>query len=201
MTRQQLYDVILLELGMDTQDRRYDGRVVFQAVDSIRSAAIPDYVHIYGESALELFCVPVILPVQTDTVRNRKYIQLAFQLLGMKDRSGLIQVALAQDEEVVFIPVQLGMLSVYSGLEAGGAAGNYLYWLEGQRIYFKNLPAGISNILIKAIPNIYDLINDDDQVPMPTEFVAMIIQGVKERIAPQGVVPAEDKNNDERQGA
>lgn len=203
MTRQQLFDQINLELGQDSQDNRFHENTIFMAASTVISELLPDYLHTYGESAIELFCVPVILTVQKDTVRNRNYVQLGFQVLGMKDRSGLVQVCLAQDEEVVFIPVQLGMNAVYAGLEAGGAAGNLLYWLEGQRIYFKTLPAGVTDILVKAVPNLYDLLNDDDQVPMPAEFAAMVITGTKERLAPQkqGDFPSQDKTEDNRSEA
>lgn len=201
MTRSEGFDITLLRLGMDTQDRRFDPRVVFSVMDSVRSALIPDYITTYGESALELFCFPIILPVLTDAVRDRQYVQLSFQVLGMAGRTGIIQVSLPQEEEDSFIPVPLGMLSVFSGLEAGGAAGKRLYWVEGQRIYFKNNMANIPNMLVKAVPCIYDLIDDDTQIPQPAEFNELLISGTMERLAPQGVSPIADKTIDNRPGA
>lgn len=202
MTRSQIFDIILLRLGLDTQDRRYDPRVVFSVADSLRSSLIPDYITVHGESALELFVISDILPVQIDKRRNKKYIQLPYQILGMSDRTGLIQVGLPQEEESCFVPVQVGMLSVYSGLEAGGAAGNQLYWLEGNRIYLPNLMVGIDEILVKVIPTIYDLIDDDTQVPQPAEFNEILIMGAMERLAPpqQGQLPIQDKTDDGRAG-
>jgi hypothetical protein len=200
MTKGQLQDITLLRMGMDTQDRRYDPRVVFSVMDSVRSSAIPDYITTYGESALELFCVPAMLPVLIDKGRNMKYVQLTFQILGMRDRTGLISVGLSQDDDNCFVPIQLGMQSVYSGLEAGGAAGNQTYFLEGLRVYMPGLGAGIDKILIKSIPTIYDLLNDDDQVPQPAEFNELMIMAAMEKLAPQGVVPIQDKTNDGRAG-
>ena len=128
-TRQNLYDLTLLELGLDTQDRRYEPRIVYAVIDTVRSQLIPDYVATYGESALELLCLTQIYPLQFNKVRNMWYIPLPYQLLGGADRGGLIQISLPQEERSSFIAVQLGMLSVYSRLEAGGAAGRQLYFV------------------------------------------------------------------------
>lgn len=202
-TRKQIFDLVLIELGMDTQDRRYAPRVVYAVVDSVRSQLIPQYVATYGESALELLCIAVILDVKKSIIRSRQYVELPFQILGGSDRAGIIQVSLPQEEESSFIAVQLGMLSVYSRLEAGGAAGRQLYWLEGTNIFFKQLPAGVDKILVKAIPTTYDLIDEDMQVPMPAEFLAMVITATKERLAPKqpGIPPVQDKQNDTRDAA
>ena len=202
MTREQIYDLTLLEMGMDSQDRRYDPRIVFSVMDTVRSGAIPDYITVHGESALELFCVAVMLPVQTDCERDMKYVELTFQILGMKDRTGLIWIGLPQETQNCFVPMQIGMSSVYSGLEAGGAAGNQLYYLEGRRIYLPNLGAGIDKILTKSVPTIYDLVGDDEQLPQPAEFNQLLISATIARLAPpqQGQVPVQDKTDDGRAG-
>jgi len=202
-TRQQLYDTCLIEMGMDTQDRRFSPRVVYMVIDTVRSQLLPDYVATYGESALELLCLTQIFPLQFNKVRNMWYIPLPYQILGGADRSGLIQISLPQEERSSFIAVQLGMLSVYSRLEAGGAAGRQLYFVEGSNIFFPNLQPGITDILIKAIPTTYDLLDDNEQVPMPAEFLALVIAGAKDRLMPQkqGVAPTEDKQNDTRDAA
>lgn len=168
-------------------------------MDTVRGLAIPEYVKQYGEDSLGQFCLPKILPLLFDEQRGRSYVQLPFQILGMSENAGLVQVSAPKEEEGSFVAVSNGMVSVYSDLEAGGAAGKAVYWLEGTRIYFKELPAGLTDILVKAIPSIYDL-EDSDQIPQPYEFNAIVIEGTKARLQEQKVTP-EDKVNDGKAGA
>lgn len=198
MTRNQLFSQINTELGSNSADRRFDPRTIFMAADTIRGTAIPAYVDAHGEDSLPLFCVESILPVKFDSTRGRKYVQLPYQILGMQDNLGLVQVSLPQEDEGSFIGMKNGMLSVYSNLEAGGAGGRTTYWVSGSRIYLNNLSAGATDILVKAIPSIYDLVSDDEQIPMPLEFNAIVIEGVKARLM-NNPLP-EDKANDTRQG-
>ena len=199
MTRGQLYSQAIIELGYSSQDRRAHPLSVFLAMDTVRGLAIPTYCDKYGEDSLGLFCLPKILPVLFDTQRGRKYVQLPFQILGMSENAGLVQVSLPQEEEGSFVAVSNGMLSVYNDLEAGGASGKPVYWLEGTKIYFKQLPALAENILVKAIPSIYDL-EDSDIIPQPYEFNAIVIEGTKARLQEQKQT-VEDKIDDGRQGA
>jgi hypothetical protein len=199
MTRGQLYSQALIELGFDSQDRRAHPLSVFLAADTVRAVAIPAYIDTHGDDALSLFCVESVLPVLFDSTRGRNYVQLPYQILGMEDNKGLVQVSLPQEDEGSFIGVKNGMLSVYSGLEAGGAAGRTIYWISGSRIYFQNLTVGATDILVKAIPTIYDLLDDNEQVPMPMEFNRIVIDGVKQALNPQAQV-VQDRTNDNRSG-
>ena len=199
MTKGQLYSIVLIELGLESQDRRAHPQSVFLAADTFRGTAIPSYIKAHGDDSISLFCYEAILPVAFDDVRGRYYVQLNFQILGMDDNKGLVQVSLPQEDEGSFIGLKNGMMSVYSGLEAGGAAGRTVYWISGNRIYFNNLSVGAENILVKAIPTIYDLISDDEQVPMPMEFNRVVIDGVKQALNPAAFI-AQDKVNDGRQG-
>lgn len=198
MTRGQLYSLILIECGFDSQDRKAHPLSVFLTADTVRGLAIGEYVKQYGEDSLGLFCYPKILPILTDTTRNRKYVQLPFQILGMTDNAGLVQVSLPQEEEGSFVALNNGMASVYNDLEAGGASGKTVYWLEGTRIYFRELAGTAENILVKAIPSIYD-IGDDEQIPQPLEFNALVIEGTRARLQEQKNTP-EDKLSDGKKG-
>jgi hypothetical protein len=198
MNRGQLYSTIINELGFDSQDRRAHPLQVFMTADTVRGGLIPPYIQAHGDDALSLFCLEKVLPVQFDSTRDRYYIQLPFQILGMDDNKGIVQVSLPQEDEGSFVGVKNGMLSVYSQLEAGGASGRTMYWISGSRIYFNNLTVGAENILVKAIPSIYS-IEDNEEVPQPLEFNRMVIDGVKQALNPQAQIP-QDKTNDGRQG-
>lgn len=198
MTRGQLYSQIILELGLNSQDRRVHPLSVFMAADTVRGALIPPYVEKHGDDSLSLFCMETVLPVKFDSSRGLKYVSLPFQILGLADNKGLFSVGPTMDDESAYIGIKNGMTSVYSNLEAGGAAGNTLYWLSGTRINFRYLPAGVENVLVKAIPSLSDLIDDNEQVPQPLEFNRLVIDGTKQAILPQ---VAEDKTIDTRQGA
>lgn len=194
MTPAELAEVTWRLLGYTDQDKKPDDRLIVFAADKIRGSQIPSYANTYGSSSLQLFCRTEVLPLLYDAVRDRKYVQLPYSILGMSKNMGLVQVSKVQEEERSFVALQNGMLSVYANLEAGGAAGKTIYWLEGNKIFLKSPPPYATDILIKAIPS-FSSVGWDEQIPQPYEFDGILIQGVKAELQEQKMTP-DDKVND-----
>lgn len=196
MLKKELQDLVLLLMGFDSSERPTDERIVTYVADAIRGEAISAYVKANGESSLELFTVPTVLPVKKDPVRNLYFSSLPFQILGLKDRNGIISVGKVQDFNNDFVPIQGGMSSVYSGLEAGGAAGFITYSVEAGNLYYYNMPGGITNVLLKSIPE-FSSLPDDVLLPQPADFNALLITGARMWMQEQKMTPPDqvDDNN------
>ena len=195
MTPAQLSDAVSLKLGYNTQDKRsHIGLITFLA-DKIRGASIPLYVKEYGRESLGLFCKNSEHQIKFDKNRDRKYIEFPFSILGMSNGMGIFQVSLTQEDEGSFVSVAPGMLSTYSVLEAGGAANRTLYWVEGKRIYFKNLKPYAEYVLLKAVPSIFNNLREDEEIPQPYDFDNILIDGVTASLQEQKYTP-EDRASD-----
>jgi hypothetical protein len=195
MTLAQLADGVTLKLGYNTQDRKTHIGLVSFLADKVRGSAIPAYVQQYGKSSLNLFCTPFILEVKNDKVRDRKYVELNFSILGMSNNMGIVQVSLTAEDEGSFVGINPGMLSTYSILEAGGGAGRTMYWLEGKRIYFRGIKPYATEVLVKCVPSIFGNLDEDDEIPQPYEFDALLVEGTAQALQEQKFTP-EDKAND-----
>lgn len=195
MTLAQLSDAVALKLGYNTQDRKTHIGLVSFLADKVRGAAIPAYVQQYGKTSLNLFCKPIILDVKKDKQRDRKYVELNFSVLGLSNNMGIVQVSLTQEDEGSFVGINPGMLSTYSILEAGGGAGRTMYWVEGKRIYFKNIKPYATEVLVKCIPSIFNNLDEDEEIPQPYEFDSLLVDGTAQALQEQKFTP-EDKAND-----
>lgn len=195
MTLAQLADGVALKLGYNSQDRKTHIGLISFLADKVRATAIPAYVQQYGKTSLNLFCKPVVLEVKKDKVRDRKYVELNFSILGMNDNMGIVQVSLTAEDEGSFVGINPGMLSTYSILEAGGGAGRTMYWVEGKRIYFKNIKPYATEVLVKCIPSIFGNLDEDEEIAQPYEFDALLVDGTVQSLQEQKFTP-EDKAGD-----
>ena len=203
MTKKQLGDLIILRLGFSNQDKRFDNRLVEFYADQVRSKIMMDYVANMGatqsiDEVLGLFTKAVVLDRQKDTVRDKYYVQLPFQVLGVGGSSGIISLSLTQSEDDFAIN-KAGMTAVYSNLEAG-QINKVQGEIEGNRIYFKYLSPFDEKILVKAMPTISGLLNDDDEIPMPAELNYQTVEMAAQAFLGLIELP-EDKTNNNRNGS
>lgn len=175
---------------------------MFFVGDQIRGQLIAEYVKQHGNTVIPQFCLPLLLPIQYDAIRNRKYVDLGTQVLGMSDNMGIVQIGLPQEEETAFVLTQAGMTAVSSGMEVGLALGRYKCWIEGTKIYFFFADPVWENILVKGVPSLFannpdgtPLIGEDDQLPQPLDFSNYLIQNAQAAFSMvKGTIP--DKNNE-----
>jgi hypothetical protein len=189
MTRNQLTEIVQTMLGYSTVDKPTNSQDVFFVADQIRGQLIGEYINgsarskANGHTVIPQFCLPLLLPIQTDTARNRKYVDLGTQVLGLPYNQGVFQVGLPQDEDAAFILSQAGMSPVTSNLEVGLGMGIPKCWIEGTRIYLMYSDAAWTNLLVKAVPSLFatkpdgtDLIGEDEQIPQPYEFSRFLME-------------------------
>ena len=197
MTGNQLSEIISTMLGYNDADKKAHQQDVWFVCDNVRGVAIQTYIEKYGKSVLGQFVYPLILPVQTDTIRNRKYIDLGTQVLGGDYNSGIASISLPQEEDDCFVMTSAGLTSVYAGLEAGLATGKKKCWIEGTKMYFMYLEPQQTQILVKAIPSIFALIDFNAELPQPLEFNGILMEAVKAMFEEEKVTP-QDTTNDRK---
>lgn len=209
MTRAQFSEIIQTLLGYQSVDKPTNSQDVFFVGDQIRGQLIGEYINgsqrskANGHTVIPQFCLPLLLPIQLDTVRNRKYVDLGTQVLGLPYNQGIFQVGLPQDEEAAFIVTQSGLTPVTSNLEVGLGMGIPKCWIEGTRIYLMYADPAWTDLLVKAVPSLFatkpdgtDLIGEDDQLPQPYEFSRFLMEHAQAAFLMQKAT-MQDKTNDQ----
>lgn len=163
-------------MGYDTPEIRPTQQEIFFAADLARGQQIPLYCQANGRASIGQFCMPLVLPVQTDTVRNLKYVDLGTQVIGMDNNNGVIQIGTTQDPDYGYVLLNAGMRTTYSMLEAGNMLGRKQMWREGNKLYALFLDTAQEQIQVIAVPSLFALLNETDQIPQPLEFGDLIVQ-------------------------
>lgn len=187
MTVNQLSEIVQTLLGYNSAGKPTNSQDVFFVADQIRGSLISQYIEKHGHTVIPQFCLPMVLPLQYDPIRGRKYIELGTQIIGLENNQGVIQIGLPQDEETAFVLTQAGMTTVTSSMEVGKLLGYPKCWIEGTRIYMFYVEQNWENILVKAIPSLFaqkpdgsPLLDEDSQLPQPYDFNQFLIDGAKQ---------------------
>lgn len=193
MTLKNLADLVRLKLNYNSQDApvKVDERVIIAMADTALSGLLPKYIQAYGADVIGMMAIRQYFDVKYDSQADLKYIDTEGKVNGVAGNMGMISVGLTQDDECDFVLIKPADLSIYKRLEAG-QGGAVRFWQEGERIYFKQLPFAVTEVVVKAIPNLSKL-DFDKGVPMPADLQDMVIETICERIRGQ---KAEDKPND-----
>lgn len=136
------------------------------------------------------------VPLKKDEKRNEYYIDLPQKVVALPGDKGIPYVGSMQDDNQFPMLGQGTMFTAKKWLQ-------FTKWvfcqIEGQRVYFKNLPVGMAEllketgVLLKMVLDAYEL-GDDDEVPVPAGMEIEFINGIvdfflgKKRI-PQDTIP------------
>lgn len=142
---------------------------VYLEMEAAYGYVVQKYINQYGEDVTSEFVstYPDVL-VQKDSQRDKLYSVLPAQLVSLSGGKGVRQVSGVKDEFDVFIPINSGDDGLFYGLEAGPLSGKKVYWLEGNKIFYKNISPlwEGESVMIKMISSIYSL-GEDDYIPIP----------------------------------
>ena len=111
------------------------------------------------------FLATFTLPVLNDDQRCKRYVEPSIRLNPLDSNRGIDTVAAIQGER------QFQKLrGEYEDVGLQHVMPNVTrYWFEyigvSQRIYFKNLPMSVQEVIVKAVARASDL-EDDDEIPM-----------------------------------
>jgi hypothetical protein len=194
MTRIQFAELLRLSMGVESQDRRasMDDRVLWRLGDIVRGELILNYTR--ATQSKGEFIRGIVLPIENDSVRNRKFVTIGGAILNLPDNDGFVSIGLTQGDETPFTITSAGQIGIASGLECENIG--ITAWEEGSRIYFNNLGFEVENVLVIGIPSIASLDNDED-VPVPFGMESKWLDGTKAKLFPQQ--PEDKSGSDTRQ--
>lgn len=190
VTKKQIGELVksILEANHSTSQTKFDERIVWKMVDIARDYLITRaYWNARKDSSYTLndeFISSLSATVKKDEERNLFYLSLPARIVSLPDDRGLVQVLPKKNENIQFVRIKAGSNAVYANLEAGQIGGKTGYWLEGQKIWFKNLPPqfGSVELLIKLILGA-DYFDIDDVLPIPSDYQAELLQLVLQFIS------------------
>jgi hypothetical protein len=192
MTKLEFAELLRLSMGVDAQDKRasFDDRVIWRLGDVVRGELIDAYAK-DSESKGE-FVRGLVIDVQNDSVRNRRYVEITGNVLNLPNNGGFVSMSLTQGDETPFTISNAGQVGIASGLECenvGGPVG----WQEGGRVYFKDLDPIVEKVLVIGIPSIAAL-DDNEAIPVPFGMESIWFDKTKAKYGP--VQPEDNQPSD-----
>lgn len=194
ITKKNISDALLKQLGFNTQDRKIDPREIWWAVDRARHQIIGQLIEANkNNDAYEVpseFLIVKEATVQDDDGRGLRYIKLPAGLASLGDNMGLRQVGDTKNERKAFKIVEAGSLATYDGLEAGNLEDQA--WLEGDSLYFEDLDFYYDKLLVKQVGSIADL-GPNDPIPVPATHELQLMEVTKqifqeEKLTPEDII-------------
>lgn len=128
---------------------------------NIKSGAVdvdPDYLSFF-ESIL----------VSTDAVKNLSYIELPVGVISLPLELGLFQIGPIDDMEDRYIITRAAAVGSLTGSQALINTGNTYCWPIGDRVYFKNLPLGVTSVTVILVASSKDIGDNDDYPVAPDD--------------------------------
>lgn len=194
MTLKSLADLVRLRLNVNAQDApvNVDERVIIAMADKAMNGLLPKYIQAYGTDVMGVMAVRQYFDVKYDSDADLKYSDTEGKINTIGGNLGLLGVGLTQDDDCDFIITKPAQQSIYAKLEAGQGK-TVRVWQEGGRLYYRNLPFSVKQVVVRAIPNFLSL-NTDTPVPMPADLQDMVIDKIIQLLLTNP--DSEDKRND-----
>lgn len=198
MTRLQIADSIILDLGYNDVEAKPDQRQIYIDIDKHLPLILVQVANQFGEGILNNFTTDKILPVSYDTGYSRYCVDLTpVKSMNIKGYSGIRYLGDTNNEDMegTAVPIQTGFTSMMSILEVGGMAGRYGYYLVGNRAYIKNAPINMPDVLrCRYVPTMMGL-SDTDEVTCPAETLSMISDKLSQVLMIQKQTPENVAND------
>jgi len=193
MTKFELVDGILLNLGQNSQDRKFQPQQIAWTCDTVIGELLNDWLAQGGSKSD--FATSTIIPVQKDGVYGLRYIDLEKEGQGTQGNNGILSVSKKQDRGNPFVQTKAGDVGIYSALEAGNNS-QPTFWVESNLMYFQNLAWFVDEVLVVCVPSIKGL-TDVQEVPIPKELEGELMRRTAQLLL--GGERVEDKTNDGRE--
>lgn len=204
-------DEIIAELGYNSADKKIDRRNVIVRMDIEYRNAIMAMIYggMYsnGMWQIGLHSVPIEPPdvfyksrkatIALDCDRQQYYTTMPSDYVNFQNNNCIRRVCTAKDQNDVFINQMAGSVSAFGLLESAALAGQKGYEMEGNTMWFNNMPSGAyegKDVLITYIPAVGGMA-ETDMLPLSGEMSVSFARAVREAFGLQLQVP-EDKTVD-----
>lgn len=134
------------------------------------------------------------VPVLTDVDTLEKYSILPAQLISLKNNRGLHRVSEMQNLEDAFVQVPNGSHDVFSILDVHYLMDKTEFYLQSNKIFYRNLRPTVTEVLIKMVAGISALDNDEP-IPIPSIMEDQFLQRIIEMLDEQKATPQDKYNN------
>lgn len=193
MTIKNLADLVRLRLNVNSQDAPVDvdERVIIAMADKALNGLLPKYLEKYGVDVIGVMAIRQYFDVLYDEEVDLKYSDTQGKINAIAGNLGLLSVGKTQADCCDFMITKPAQQGIYANLEAGHTK-QIQVWQEGGRLYYKNLPFSVKQVVVRAIPNISTM-DIDQSLPMPADLQDAVIEIICQRIMTN---KAEDKPND-----
>lgn len=204
-------DEIIAELGYTSTDKRIDRRNVMVRMDieyrNALMAIIYGGMFMEGKWQIGIHSQPIEPPdvfyktrpttVLFDCDTNRYYAEMPSDYMTFQTNNCIRNICLAKDQNDVWINQMLGSVSAFGLLESAALSGQKGFELEGNRLWFNNMPSGVydnKQINVTYIPTVGGM-SETDMLPLSGEMARGFMDAVKMAFGLQLQIP-EDKTTD-----
>jgi len=169
-------------------DRTIDIREVMLHLDQLRDALVEESTELNlkrGIYAVEddYLSFDESVTVQAPGANGLDYIDLTYSLISLPMGLGLYQVGPVTDMETAYDIVLPGSIAMHKGTQALERTNNTYCWNIGDRVYFKNLPVGVTAVTVLAAVSSKDIAETADYPVSPNDEARLL----KELVATFGV--------------
>lgn len=203
MTKGELVESILIKvnggrLTADTKVRKED--IAILLASAINYATVQQYginKQVTGENEFPESFISSYpnVEVQEDSDRDLRYVDIPVAILALPKNYGF-QSASPMKGNSLFVQTSFNDRQ-QNQYYSNSFADVTLYWLEGNRVYFQNLPQITDKILLRLIQSLRD-IADDAELPIPGGLEITILDIMDKWFTGQKAMPADykpDNNN------
>lgn len=188
-------DLIIRNLGGGDQDFQIDTRDVLATAELVLGSMLAQLVD--GNKTIpDGYYSTQVCKIQKDDVRALKYIEPSPGFVSLPMDAGVKSVGAIQEEQSAYTILKSGMLSSIKNLEVSNIPNRVFVWIETGRIYFTNLPPSVDEVLVRMIPYMSELDEDDDVFSMDS-IGLQVADAVTQRLSYRAQKP-EDKTNDNK---
>ncbi len=137
------------------------------------------------------FLATYIETVAYDSTRRLNYVTLSKPILGMAKNRGIRSVSSISGE--TFVETTL-TAQRHDNYYSTSSSQNILYYIEGNKIFIKNLPAVVEEVMVRAVASANEL-GLNDELPVPAEYMYEVIRILTDHFIGTRQIPADMTNN------
>jgi hypothetical protein len=172
---------LIIQGGLSNPDTELDLREIILFVEQAFGSVVKTQIFQNRQEGIQdingQFIYSFVIPIGMDARQGLPYSVLPANTLNLPYDQGVYDVSFTKDRSTNFKRVPNNFLSLTRGLKIGGLGGNIGFYVEGNRLYYVNLPEDneIEEIMVKLVSPIQGL-DDNESVEIPLEIQEEIVK-------------------------